>query len=58
MKRPRVAILLLSATVAVQGCGIDDPDQPKPGSISISAKKPDSGLTVPAKKTSTAKTSK
>jgi hypothetical protein len=57
MKRPRLEILLLAAIVALQGCGIDDPDQPKPGSISVSAK-PESGFPLPAKKSTEKKTSK
>jgi hypothetical protein len=48
MKRTGLAILLLSALVALQGCGAGDPGQPAVGSISVGAKS-DDGLKVAPK---------
>jgi hypothetical protein len=41
MKRTVLAILWLSAIVALQGCGVGDPGQPPAGSISVRSKSDD-----------------
>jgi hypothetical protein len=41
MKRTGFAILLLSSLVTLQGCGVGDPGQPAPGSISVRARSDD-----------------
>jgi hypothetical protein len=53
MNRMGLAILLLSALVTLQGCGVGDPGQPAPGSISVGARS-DAGPKFAPKKGDTA----